>query len=193
MPPVPPLFVGTTLSAREEPQRWSAPLLALRPRDGHAFTSPRDTLALFLPPERLVSVTWRPLGDARWAELVCHGDFSRVSRPSTEVLAPIAADDAARLCAVLGSRYRLPLEPLDVLPSALATLPANAYVRVVGTYREGHCEGPNFEGIVLEPRQPAPGRYRAVGFASPGTPAGEMPVVGYNGPRLTAIAVEPAI
>jgi hypothetical protein len=191
MPPVPPLFVGRTLSAREEPQRWSAPLLALRPHNAHAFTHPRDTLALFLPPERLVSVTWRPQGDARWAELVCFGDFSRVSRPSTEVLAPVDSDDAARLCAVLASHYRLPLEPLDVLPSALATLPTDAYVRVVGTYHEGHREMPNFEGIVLTPRQ-APGRYRVVGFASPGTPDGEPRPVGYSGPRLTAIAVEPA-
>lgn len=189
MPPVPPMFVGRTVSAREEPQRWSPPLLALRPRESHAFTQPRDTLALFLPPERLVSVAWRPLDDARWAELVCHGDFSRVSRPSTEVLAPIDADDAARLCAALASRYRLPLEPLDVLPSALATLPANAYVRVVGAYREGHREMPNFEGIMLEPRQ-APGRYRVIGFATPGTPDGEPRPAGYSGPRLTAIAVE---
>jgi hypothetical protein len=191
MPPPPPLFRGRTISAREEPQKWGTPLLALKPVGGHQFTRPPGTLALFLPPERIVSI------EARGEALVCRGDFSRVDRPQVEVLSPIDADDAQQLCRALAERYGLPRQPIDLGADtrAIRTLPIHSYVTVVGTLREGHREMPNFDGV-LRVRGSGDvlvdGRYRVTGFTAPGFGGDGMPPVGYSGATLVAIVMEPA-
>jgi len=70
----------------------------------------------------------------------------------------------------------------------------DTYVTVIGRYHEGHCEGPNFEGVRLHAGTKLDqGRsYRVTGFIRPRTPPGAEPNVGYNGAELTALAIQPA-
>jgi hypothetical protein len=179
-----PLFTGITAYAREEAQTRSAPLLAIRPHKN-------QFMYVVVPPERLVSVAPRP--DPRYSHwgVELRGEFSRTNDPAIKVVGPMADRDAEGMCRVLAEHYRLPRRALDVAPHQVAQLPEHSYVTIVGRYQRGHCEGPNFEGIMVTEAQLEQGRsYRVTGFTSPGRQHGP-PDLGYHGPTVAALEIEP--
>lgn len=190
MPPRPPFFTGRGILAAEAPSTGGPPLLSIRPRAGHVFTAPAGTHTLYVPPASLVSAT--PVGAA--VELV--GDFKRVNYPPRITLAPVDEGDAIGLCLALARRYGLPRAPLDLSSRMLRRGLAGVLVSVVDAYRPGHCEAPNFGGLVVD----TPDRaalvadevYRVTGFYGAGRAddASGPLAVGYNGPALAAVAVE---
>jgi hypothetical protein len=116
-----------------------------------------------------VSVVARRLRDPAVSELEFTGDFSPVNRPDRVSLSPLASEDADTLVGVLSARYGLPRVPLEVSEYKLPAFAAHArltYVKVVGNYWPGHCEGPNFEGVILRTTLELQkgGRYEVTGF-----------------------------
>ena len=89
MPLSPPLFVGSSLSVFELDG-----LIGVRPKPGHAFTSPVGTRVLYLPFATMVSLDLHPI-DAATSALEFHGDFRSVGAFNPTRLEPIAAADGA--------------------------------------------------------------------------------------------------
>ncbi|HEY0134816.1 MAG TPA: hypothetical protein VGB85_12070 [Nannocystis sp.] len=186
-PPPPPLYTGTSISVFELDG-----LIGIRPRPGHAFTSPAGTSVLYLPFATMVSLTVDPI-DGDSAALEFHGDFRRTAAVSRTRLAPIAAGDGEPVAEFLRARHGLPRTPNVRTPAELRALEDAEYVTVVATYRPGHFETANFEGLMLEHEDRktlAPGdRVEATGFYYPGH-SGDYPRrVGYGGPRLHALVM----
>lgn len=194
-PPPPPLYLGPTFSVRMEPTRWGAPLLSLRPVGSHEIRSPRATTALFLPPERLVSIELHRL-DATWSALTFIGELSRVARPSPVVLDPVLTTDATAILTILSRQLELPRVPREIALDEVPGQPWNSFVEVTGPYEVGHLESTNFGPAALrfpetETAPPASGSWlRVVGFTNPGyrsTPD-VPPPVGYSGPSIDVVA-----
>lgn len=196
--PVPPFFVGRTITAGEEPVGTSPLRLAIKPQPGHAWTDPIGTFALYLPPEHMVSVQLQALSRPGLSALQFLGQFSRFDRPLRVTLSPIATEDAQALVPILNARYGLPRIPWEVPPSALSALARDAFVSFVETYEEGHFESSNFGPLSLglppgAAASPLPSNtYRAVGFYQPGyLPADDdAPPIGDRGPRLHTVAIQ---
>lgn len=191
-PPPPPLYLGTHVSARiETPAGGRAPLLSLRPRNGHAFSLPRGTTVLYLPHERLVSVDLADLGEDT-ASVTFSGEFSRVDRPREVTLAPVSLADARALVAVLRRRLGLPRQPADRSTEELGGVAPHELVKVIDrVVVRAHAEGANFGPVRLEL---PPGQaltedavVTAVGFVDP--PAAG-PSRGWSGAVLRALWVE---
>jgi len=183
-----PLFNGITAYAREEDQRWSPPLLAIRPHRNQ-FAS------IVVPPERLLAAAVVPHAEYTQWSIELRGEFSRTDDPPLRIAGPMADRDAEGICAALVAHYRLPRTPIDASPDDIARLSAHSYVTVIGRYRRGHAEMANFEGVLLVGADLEHGRrYRVTGFTDPGvssaSPFAPMPV-GYHGPKLTAVEVTP--
>jgi len=182
------IFNGVTVFCREEPQTWTPPLLAIRPHKSQ-FTF------IVLAPERLVSA--EPVPDPRFTHwrVEFRGEFSRTNDPPVRVVGPMADRDAQGMCQALAARYGLPRTPTAVAPHEVAQLPADSFVTITGCYRPGHNEVANFEGVMVHDERLVAGQsFRITGFTRPGNRAVEpgMPrVVGYSGPEVRAVAVEP--
>lgn len=195
---VQPFFVGHTITAGEESIGSSPPRLAVQPQPGHAWTEPLGTCVLYLPLEHMVSVHVQSLPQPGRSALCFVGHFSRVDRHPQVIVAPVATEDAQALVRTLHARYRLPRIPLEVPPSALSTLPRDAFVSFVDMDEGGHIESPNLGPLVLPPQngtvsgQIRRGVYRAVGFYQPvELPADDIaPPIGYSGPRLLTVALQ---
>lgn len=168
----------------------------IRPRAGFAFSEPRGTSALYLPCARLVDVKVTPYEDPGLAAVRLRGEFRRVDRPPSLFLGALSTADAEALAHALTDRYALPREPRGVRRSELASVPGDAFIMVVGTYAPGHPEVADFEGVMLsceDDKRAAlvPGqRYYVEGFVDAGAGPGAR-VVGYGGPTLRALRVEP--
>lgn len=197
-PPPRPFFLGRTVSAREEALGSLPRLVALRPRHGHAFTSPPGTTTLYLPPDTLVSVSARRLEDPGWSALRFVGDFHDVNRPPEEWLSPIASGDADALVETFCKRYSLPRCPVEVPTRTLGRGKERRFVSVVDEYKPRHPELANFAGLSLTASQAFLGSaeanrfLRATGFVYPGGASRpDAPrVVGYSGPILRAISLQ---
>jgi hypothetical protein len=181
------LFNGATAYCRVEEQQWSPPLLAIRPHKNQ-FTF------IVVPAERLLSVA--PVPHARFShwQVELHGELSRTGDGSSKAIGPMADTDAQGMSRAIAERYGLPRVPRVVEPREVPTLPADTYVTAVGRYNAGHFEAANFEGVMISTKNLEPGRsYRVTGFTSPGLALGHTGPrpVGYSGPRITVIAIEP--
>lgn len=192
MPPPPlPFFRAAKLSAAEEDG-----LLVIRPRGGLAFTEPPGTSALYLPFARLVDVKVELYEGDETAAVRFRGDFGRVNRESPLFLGELPTADADALAQALTARYGLPREPTPRRASELRTVPWDQYIAAVGTYAPGHFEAADFEGVMLRCADElrallVPGRrFYVEGFVDPGAAPG-APIVGYGGPTLRALRVEP--
>lgn len=110
-------------------------------------------------------------------------------------LGVLSPADAAALVAALAARYGLPRAPRPCPREGLHVAPRDTYLEVEGTYRPGHFEAANFEGVMLRPPRAieaslvAGELYRVRGFVDPGAAPGSM-VVGYSGATLRAVQVE---
>lgn len=197
MPPPPPVpfFTGRSVSAGEVDG-----LLAIRPLRGHRFDLPPGTQVLYLPTATLVRVSVRRLADPAWSLLEFHGTFRRTGHASPLVLEALASEDAEALLRCLHARYKLPRIAGWRAPFELEDARAAEYVRVVATYKPGHLEEADFEGLKLTSERPqlaalVPGRrYQVTGIFSPGVPADSKKPrpVGYSGPRLHVMAIAEA-
>lgn len=178
-------FVGRTVTAREVVLKSGPPLVVIAPVKGHAFVLPRSTTSLYVPPERLISVT------ARGGALELAGDFSRVDRPNEVTLAPIGGDDVAPLASVLSSRYELPRRPVEMAAAKLVSLTHLTYVRTRGTFAPGHFEDADFADVKLSRHDGlVPGqRYIVEGFLEPRHGGPLHP--GYNGAMLRVMRIRP--
>ncbi len=183
----PPFFTGRTVTAREIVPEGGLALVVITPADGHAFVQPAATSSLYLPPERLVSVT------ARKDAIDVLGDLSRVDRPNEVTLSPIGGDDVGPLAAALSSRYELPRRPVEVAAQELASLTHLAYVRTSGVFKPRHFEEADFEGVKLSRHDglDAERRYVVEGFLEPR--ADGPPHPGYNGAVLRVIRIAPRV
>lgn len=182
------VFNGVTAFARLEEQKWSEPLLAIRPHKNQ-FTY------VVVPPERLLGAAAMPHERFTHWSIELTGEFSRTGDGRQKVVGPMADRDARDMAAAITTRFGLPRTPVEVAPSDIVNLPAHSFVTVVGRYFEGHIESPNFEGIMLAGHHFEQGRsYRVTGFSSPGFPLNAPPMtprpVGYSGPRVFAVQVE---
>ena len=160
------------------------------------FSEPPATSALYLPFARLVDVAVVPYEGGATAGVRFRGEFSRVSRESPLFLGELPAADAEALAQALQARYALPREPTPRRASELRSAPWDEYIAVVGTYAPGHFEVADFEGAMLHCADElrsvlAPGRrFYVEGFVDAGARPGAM-IVGYGGPTLKALRVEP--
>lgn len=186
-PPPPPLFTGSSISVFELDG-----LIGIRPRPGHAFTSPVGTRVLYLPFDTIVSLAVCPI-DRDSSALEFHGDLRRTISLKDTRLAPIAAVDGEPVAAFLRERHGLPRTPKPRTPDELRTITEVEYVTVVATYKPGHFETSNFEGMMLEHEDrntlTSGDRVEATGFYYPGIPPGYPRRVGYSGPRLRALSM----
>lgn len=186
-PPPPPLFVGSSVSIFELDG-----LIGIRPKPGHAFTSPVGTRVLYLPFATMVSLDLHPI-DAATAALEFHGDFIRVGASNPTRLAPIAAEDGEPVANFLRTRHGLPRTPHLRIPAELTASRSIEYVTVVATYKPGHFEASNFAGLMLEHDDrntlTSGDRVEATGFYYPGASGSQPRPVGYSGPRLHALSM----
>lgn len=189
-PPPIPFFSGRQISAGEIDG-----LVAIRPKAGLAFTEPPGTSVLYVPIARLVSLAVLPLDQPGWSALELRGDFHRVERGRHIRLAPLPDADAHALARALTTRYHLPLRPRPHPAFGLADLDWDDLVSVVGTYKPGHFEAADFEGVMLDAGRDVAAdlvsgeRYHVVGFLDPGAAPGSL-VVGYRGATLRALHVQ---
>ena len=116
------LFNGITAYAREEEQKWTPPLLAIRPHRNQFTYS-------VVPPERLLAVT--VVSNARFTHwsIELRGEFSRTNDPPTKVVGPMADRDAQAMCEALVAHYRLPRTPIAVTPQDVIHCPASPLAR----------------------------------------------------------------
>lgn len=199
-----PLFEGRSLRVFQE-----ADFIGFRAAKGHAFTSSKRSGTLYLRDDSIESVAVVALQSPEWVALQIHGDFREGQLPDDITFAPVAADDAAAIVALLTDRLklpRLPPVPEPIYPYRLtltgpSQLAEGTCIRVVGQYRPVHSEGPNFEGAKLK-GDPAllkgliPGRrYAVTGIYDPGLlsrrTAGQALIVGWNGPAIHVRSIQP--
>jgi hypothetical protein len=177
-------YVGKTVRLIYAPQRE---LLGIVPQPHCEFAEPAGTLELYLPPETIAEVAVD--GDT----LVFDGDFSRTNYGTRVRLGPIAEADARAIFTLLDERFQVPRTPRPLAIADIDTIDRPTLVTIEGTFKPGHIEGPNFDGgIQLADRDRfEPGaRYRVTGFLYPSARvAGAF--IGYHGPRLRPLAVEP--
>ncbi|CAN5120120.1 hypothetical protein BH11MYX1_BH11MYX1_57740 [soil metagenome] len=155
------------------------------PRPHHSFTSPPGILELWLPVRTLTSA--RVDGDG----IVFEGDLEQTGYGTLVRLAPVAANDASTIVALLGERLGLPRIPRSITATQVATTTTVELVQIDGTYRPGHFEGPNFDGDIQVKRAEGlvvGSRYRVTGVLYPRREPGDL-YIGYTGPRLVPLAV----
>jgi hypothetical protein len=196
MSPPLPFFVGRTIDAIERDG-----LLQIRPRSGHQFDSPRGTRILYLEVTRILSIARAEGGPEGWAEIAFGGELGRTGYGESAVLGPVDPGDADALVAMLTARYGLPRVPRACAIQELlldAGHPcAGELVITTGTYRPGHFECADFDGIKIvgDPARLAAlvagRRFVVTGFVGPGMRAGGMPHPGYNGVRIHAMEIAP--
>jgi hypothetical protein len=196
MPPPLPFFVGRTLDAIERDG-----FLQIRPRSGHDFASPRGTRILYLEVTRILSVARAEGGPEGWAQIAFGGELGRTAYGESAVLGPVDPGDADALVATLTVRYGLPRMPRACTIQELlldAGHPCSGeLVITTGTYRPGHFECADFDGIKIvgDPARlsalVAGRRFVVTGFVQPGMRPGGMPHPGYNGVRIHAMAIAP--
>lgn len=186
-----PWFEGRSIKVFQESE-----FIGFRAARGHQLTSPKSSGTTYLRDGAIFSVAVVALPSPDWVALEIHGDFSEGGLPDDVAFAPLAAEDAAAVSALLSERLKLPRRPTAIYPYRLtltgpSQLESGTYVRVVGCYRpSGHFEGPNFEGVQLR-GDPAllkgliPGtRYAITGYYSAGITGGDIRPTGWSGPAL---------
>lgn len=199
-----PWFEGRSLRVFQE-----ADFIGFRAAKGHSLTAPKRAGTLFLREDSIDAVTWVALPSPEWVALHVHGDFREGDLPNDIELSPVRAEEAAEIVALLNTRLKLPrVEPTPepiypyqlslTGPSQLAT---GACIRVVGRYRPGHFEGPNFEGTKLRGDPAllkgliAGQRYAVTGTYSPGMTSdlvnGPARPVGWSGPAIYVRSIQP--
>ena len=193
-------FEGRSIKVFQE-----ADFIGFRAAKGHRLTSPKSSGTMYLRAEAIISVAVKALQPPEWASLHIHGDFREGQLPDDIAFAPVAPDDAVAIAALLTDRLKLPRRPevpKAIYPHRLtqrgpSQLEAGACIRVVGYYRPGHFEGPDFEGVKLR-GDPAllkgliPGkRYAVTGSYGAGIQAHETPPVGWSGPSIYVRNIQP--
>ncbi|HEU0036627.1 MAG TPA: hypothetical protein VFQ53_38705 [Kofleriaceae bacterium] len=177
-------LAGETVRVLYAPHRE---LLGFVPHAGHAFREPPGTLELWLAPSTLATVAVD--GDA----LVFEGDLTRTGYGTHVRIAPVSAADARAIFVLLDERLQLPRSPRAISVADIPAITGPAYVTIDGTFRPGHFEGPNFDGgILLQDRDglASGARYRVTGFLYPAFRP-EGPFLGYTGPRLKPLSIQP--
>jgi hypothetical protein len=176
-------FTGDTVRVMYAPE---PDLLGLLPNPGHELSSPRGTLELWLPPQTLISVALDR--DA----LVFEGDLTRTGYATCARLAPVGASDARAIVQLLTDKLHLPRTPRPITSAEVASIAHATLVVIDGTFRYGHCEGPNFDANIQlkdHDRFETGVRYRVTGFLYPG-PRSTLRFPGHSGPSLKPMAFE---
>ena len=177
-PPPLPIFTGQSIVALPQ-----GDFVIVRPR-GVPFREPKGTSTLLLPTATLAAV------EAADDALVFTGDFRRVDRPSSIRLSPVAPADATGLVAAFGRKLGLPRRAREIDAAELTHPSSLELVTVVGSFRAGHSEAPNFEGVYLAWSAPLEAaRFRVTGFLHPAPKPGDHGSRGYGGATLFALSV----
>jgi hypothetical protein len=180
----PPLewYAGATVRVLYAPERE---LILLQAVGGHTFREPAGTYMLQVPP---LTIAWVAADGDR---LTFEGDLTRTGYGSTTTLAPIAAQDARAIFALLDERFQIPRTPRSLAIHEVPTITAPTLVHLEGTFRPGHLEGPNFDGgiqLANAHHLVAGVAYSVTGFLYPAfTPT--VPFPGYAGPRVYPLAI----
>jgi hypothetical protein len=204
LPPRVSLFEGRSIRVFQE-----ADFIGFRAARGHAFTSLKRAGTLFLREDAIDAVASAALQSAEWVTLQLHGDFREGELPDDIAIAPVAADEAAAIVALLSARLKLPrlppvperIYPHQLTQTGQGQLANGACIRVVGQYRPGPPEGPDFEGTKLRGERAllegllAGRRYAITGIYDPGLlsrrAAGQALIVGWNGPAISVRSIQP--
>ncbi|HNN92764.1 MAG TPA: hypothetical protein PKI03_10875 [Pseudomonadota bacterium] len=198
------LFEGRSLRVFQE-----ADFIGFRAAKGHRLTSPKSAGTLFLRDESIDAIAVVALQSTDWVTLHMQGDFREGGLPSDIELSPVRADEAAEIVALLNKRLRLPrveptpepIYPYQLTSTGPSQLATGTCIRVVGRYRRGHFEGPNFEGAKLQ-GDPAllqglidGQRYAVTGTYDPGLLSplakGQARPVGWSGPAIYVRNIQP--
>ncbi|MEZ4382929.1 MAG: hypothetical protein R3A79_16505 [Nannocystaceae bacterium] len=190
MPPRPPLFLGSSIVARETDWGHSI-VLEIRPRGGNRFHSPHGTETLYVPLSRVVSVT------AKGAAVELVGEFSMTNYEPRLRLAPVDPEDARKLSVALARRLGLPRLPIDLPSLDLQRGLPEVLVCVTDEVHASHPEMANFAGLRLRGghsrRRETPGeRLRVTGFYDGGYRGEGVRPVGYTGSTLGVVSIEGA-